>query len=48
MLHDKLALSRISKNKKQDQGVAADLHLPMYLSDEIFLNNTKMMEKIFS
>tara|TARA_B100002019_G_scaffold125832_1_gene108384 strand:+ start:427 stop:1218 length:792 start_codon:yes stop_codon:yes gene_type:complete len=45
VLHDKLALSRISKNKKQDQGVAADLHLPMYLSDETFFKQYKNDEK---
>ena len=35
--HDKLALSRISKNSREDQGVAADLQLPRYQRLEAFL-----------
>ncbi|WP_019530198.1 TrmH family RNA methyltransferase [Dasania marina] len=35
--HDKKALSRISKNAKQDQGIAADIKLKQYLSVEQFL-----------
>lgn len=35
--HEKLALSRISKNKKQDQGIAADLQLQKYLSQNDYL-----------
>jgi len=40
--HDRQALSRISKNAKQDQGVAADLICRGYQTHEQFLsNNTK-------
>ena len=35
--HSKQALSRISKNAKQDQGVAADIEANSYLSTESFL-----------
>ena len=35
--HDKLALSRISKNSREDQGVAADLKLPNYRRLDTFL-----------
>lgn len=35
--HDRLALSRISRNAKQDQGVAADLICPGYQSCDDFL-----------
>lgn len=35
--HSKQALSRISKNAKQDQGVAADIEATSYLSTEEFL-----------
>ena len=38
-VHDKKALSRISKNSKQDQGVAIDLYLPGFMECEDFLNN---------
>lgn len=34
--HDKLALSRISKNSQQDQGVALDIFLPGFTSDREF------------
>ena len=37
--HDKLALSRISKNSREDQGVAADLQLPRYQRLETFLQS---------
>ncbi len=37
--HDKLALSRISKNSQQDQGVALDIHIPGFVSDMEFLKN---------
>ncbi|MCR8921746.1 RNA methyltransferase [Dasania sp. GY-MA-18] len=37
--HDKKALSRISKNAKQDQGVAADIQLKQYISVEEFISN---------
>jgi len=36
--HDKLALSRISKNSREDQGVAADLQLPRYQRLDAFLD----------
>ncbi|GAB1257187.1 RNA methyltransferase [Aurantivibrio plasticivorans] len=36
--HDKLALSRISKNKKQDQGVAADILATNFCDAEDFFN----------
>lgn len=40
--HDRQALSRISKNAAQDQGVAADLQLRGYqLYDEFIANNAK-------
>jgi len=35
--HDKKVLSRISKNAKQDQGVALDLVLEQAMSEEVFL-----------
>lgn len=37
--HDRLALSRISRNGKQDQGVAADLDCPHHLQLEDFVAN---------
>lgn len=37
--HDRLALSRISKNGKQDQGVALDLFCPNYSTIEELLSN---------
>ncbi len=37
--HDKKALSRISRNSKQDQGVAADLILPGYKDYREYLEN---------
>jgi len=36
--HDKNALSRISKNAKQDQGVALDLLLEHYINEEEFIS----------
>jgi 23S rRNA (guanosine2251-2'-O)-methyltransferase len=36
--HERTALSRISKNASQDQGVAADLQLPGYTTFEQFLD----------
>jgi len=36
-IHDKTALSRISKNSREDQGVAADLQLPRYRHLDAFL-----------
>ncbi|NEW60457.1 23S rRNA (guanosine(2251)-2'-O)-methyltransferase RlmB [Sulfurovum sp. bin170] len=37
--HDKKALSRISKNAKQDQGVALDIVLEQAMSDDEFLKS---------
>jgi 23S rRNA (guanosine2251-2'-O)-methyltransferase len=37
--HERTALSRISRNASQDQGVAADLQLPGYMTYEQFLEN---------
>ncbi len=37
--HDKAALSRISKNAKQDQGVALDLIWEQYVDEEAFAAN---------
>ena len=37
--HSKIALSRISKNAREDQGVAADLQLPRYQSFDNFLSS---------
>ena len=37
--HSKEALSRISKNKKQDQGVAIDLHMQNFKNIEEFIAN---------
>ncbi|HHO41736.1 MAG TPA: RNA methyltransferase [Epsilonproteobacteria bacterium] len=36
--HDKLALSRISKNAKQDQGVALDIKMDNFFSQEEFIS----------
>ena len=38
LYHSKQALSRISKNAKQDQGVAADIEASSYLSTDAFLS----------
>jgi 23S rRNA (guanosine2251-2'-O)-methyltransferase len=38
LYHTKQALSRISKNAKQDQGIAADIEAKSYLSAEVFLS----------
>lgn len=37
--HDKLALSRISKNAKQDQGVALDIKMDSFVDEDSFLAN---------
>lgn len=37
--HSKTALSRISKNSREDQGVAADLQLPRYQHLDTYLEN---------
>jgi 23S rRNA (guanosine2251-2'-O)-methyltransferase len=39
--HGKTELSRISKNSREDQGVAADLQLPRYRRLDVFLNEWK-------
>src|SRR5690606_14131598 len=39
VFHDRLALSRISKNARQDQGVAADIICAGYRSCEQFLES---------
>ncbi|MEA3418623.1 MAG: 23S rRNA (guanosine(2251)-2'-O)-methyltransferase RlmB [Campylobacterota bacterium] len=39
VLHDKNALSRISRNAKQDQGVALDLLLEHYMDEGKFISN---------
>lgn len=36
--HDKLSLSRISKNSQQDQGVALDINMPGFSTFENFIN----------
>lgn len=42
--HDKKALSRISKNAKQDQGVAADVRLDRQQSLDQFINDNRNRE----
>lgn len=37
--HDKLSLSRISKNAKQDQGVALDIKMDSFIDEEEFIAN---------
>jgi len=44
--HDKKALSRISKNAKQDQGVALDIVLEHALSDDEFLETNSVYRVI--
>jgi 23S rRNA (guanosine2251-2'-O)-methyltransferase len=39
--HDKKALSRISKNGRQDQGVALDIHMPHFTDEEEFILKNK-------
>ena len=39
--HDRLALSRISKNKKQDQGVAADIINPKAIDFQNYIEDCK-------
>lgn len=43
--HERSALSRISKNASQDQGVAADLRLPKYQTYEDFLESSATTAK---
>ena len=47
-MHDKAALSRISKNAKQDQGVALDIQSPNYSDVESYLENLKTDAKIIA
>lgn len=37
--HDKLTLSRISKNAKQDQGVALDIQMDNFINEDEFIAN---------
>jgi len=37
--HDKLSLSRISKNAKQDQGVALDIKMDSFIEEDEFIAN---------
>ena len=46
--HDKAALSRISKNAKQDQGVALDIESPNYQSALSYLDDIPMHAKIIA
>lgn len=46
--HDKKALSRISKNAKQDQGVALDIESPNYQSALSYLDELPMHSKIIA
>jgi 23S rRNA (guanosine2251-2'-O)-methyltransferase len=45
--HERSALSRISKNANQDQGVAADLQLPGYTTAEHFLERPLQKKQRF-
>jgi len=47
-IHNKLSLSRISKNSQQDQGVALDIYMPHFISSEEFLalHHTKHFQLI--
>ncbi len=45
--HSRQALSRISKNANQDQGVAADLQLTGYQTYQDFIDSRKAIEKPF-
>jgi len=42
--HDRKSLSRISRNSKQDQGIAADILLPNYLTIDQFLDKINKPE----
>lgn len=46
--HNKAALSRISKNAKQDQGVALDIESPNYQSALSYLDDLPMHAKIIA
>lgn len=47
-MHNKAALSRISKNAKQDQGVALDIESPNYQSARSYLDELPMHAKIIA
>lgn len=47
-MHDKASLSRISKNAKQDQGVALDIESPNYQSALDYLDEMPMHAKIIA
>ncbi len=47
-MHDKASLSRISKNAKQDQGVALDIESPNYQSAKDYLDTLPMHAKIIA
>jgi 23S rRNA (guanosine2251-2'-O)-methyltransferase len=46
LFHDKRALSRISRNGKQDQGVAADILCPEFTSAEDFLKANETVDSL--
>lgn len=47
--HDRKSLSRISRNSKQDQGVAADIFLPNFLTIDQFLEkNNKAQYRLIA
>lgn len=46
--HNKQALSRISKNAKQDQGIAADIQAPFYPNIEDFLQQHPGAQRILA
>lgn len=47
-MHEKAALSRISKNAKQDQGVALDIQTPNYQSAQEYLEQLPTHAKIIA
>lgn len=46
--HDRLALSRISKNGRQDQGVALDVVCPKFTSLSTFLDRSSAPQKVLA
>ena len=46
--HDRLALSRISKNGRQDQGVALDVVCPQFMSLSTFLNRSSAPQRVLA
>lgn len=46
--HSKQALSRISKNARQDQGIAADIKTPLYPNIEDFLQQHPKAQRILA